>query len=346
MSELTIIIKYKVISKSAVILLCLFFMLLEITLMAWCAYCYYNGSKNYSLNLALAYIGAGVFTFVPVAIVGFFREGGNLLANSDGLSLPTSLWGFGWNGSIHWQDLDEIDIDVREDGKKLFLMRTADGRRIKLDMSASSLDDIERLLLAIDLWRTDLIWSDRAMAYKDALQIDYGKGGFSSYTQIWESELRKRYQQTTFVPHEPGTKISDTLTIVKQLAFGGFSAIYLAENESHQNVVLKQLAVRYVDDAQRAKAVELFEREAKILLKLDYHPIAKVLDYFVKEGDPYMVIEYIDGENLRELIRSKGPQSELLVWTWAIQIVMSHGILPIMNHASLPDRSLIFSNQD
>jgi Tfp pilus assembly protein PilF len=26
--------------------------------------------------------------------------------------------------------------------------------------------------------------------------------------------------------------------------------------------------------------------------------------------------------------------------------VMSHGILPIMNHASLPDRSLIFSNQD
>lgn len=26
--------------------------------------------------------------------------------------------------------------------------------------------------------------------------------------------------------------------------------------------------------------------------------------------------------------------------------VQSHGILPIMNHASLPDRSLIFSNQD
>jgi len=123
--------------------------------------------------------------------------------------------------------------------------------------------------------------------------------------------------------------------IVSQLAAGGLSAIYLAERADKSTVVLKECVVPpHLNEASVLKARELFEREAKFLTKLDHPRIAKVFDHFVDSGRDYLVLQYVQGVSLRQLVARQGPQPEdrVLEWASAIATILEHlhGLSPPM----------------
>jgi serine/threonine-protein kinase len=81
-------------------------------------------------------------------------------------------------------------------------------------------------------------------------------------------------------------------------------AVYLAEdlNLAGRPVAIKENLNNH-EEAQRQ-----FRREAVLLAHLRHPHLPQVLDYFIEPGGhQYLVMEYVPGENLQEVIRSKGP---------------------------------------
>ncbi len=95
----------------------------------------------------------------------------------------------------------------------------------------------------------------------------------------------------------------------------------------------------------KTKALELFNREALLLSRLDHPHIAKVLDHFVENEHHYEVIEYIDGLDMRRFVKERGPQPLDFVLNWAQQIceilVYLHSQAPPVIHRDLTPDNLV-----
>lgn len=88
--------------------------------------------------------------------------------------------------------------------------------------------------------------------------------------------------------------------ITSVLSSGGMATIYLGRHsELGRQVVIKQLHPHLASDQGFVKR---FEREAKLLGRLHHENIVDVTDYFELEGSYYIILEYIDGCSLKELL--------------------------------------------
>ncbi len=87
---------------------------------------------------------------------------------------------------------------------------------------------------------------------------------------------------------------------VELLSTGGMATIYLGTHrEMGRQVVIKQLHPHLSRDSEFVKR---FEREANILGGLHHQNIVDIIDYFVFDGSYYIVLEYIDGCSLKQLL--------------------------------------------
>ena len=95
--------------------------------------------------------------------------------------------------------------------------------------------------------------------------------------------------------------------IVREIGLGAMGEVYLALDELiHRKVAVKCMRIdRCKNEQQRQKAMESFLHEARIVGNLDHSHITAVFDMGVWNGAPYIVMEYIEGKNIKELIRDK-----------------------------------------
>lgn len=182
--------------------------------------------------------------------------------------------------------------------------------------------DVERLVVALEVWGRASERFPQIEEVKGHLSLAAGEENKLSYTELWEEEMTRRFGATNFVPLEPGFKITGhSLTVERQLAFGGLSAIYLVSGESKNKYVLKEAVVPHdPESTESINAVMQFRREAEILFKLSHPQIARVYDYFIEDGRHYVLMEYIAGTDFRQFIREKGPQNQERVIEWAIEM--------------------------
>jgi alpha-tubulin suppressor-like RCC1 family protein len=76
------------------------------------------------------------------------------------------------------------------------------------------------------------------------------------------------------------------------------------DEETGQTVALKLLREAYADDPDY---LGRFERELELARRIDSPNVVKVLGYGVRQGVPYLALEYVEGQSLRDLIASHGP---------------------------------------
>ena len=95
--------------------------------------------------------------------------------------------------------------------------------------------------------------------------------------------------------------------ITGRLGKGGMSILYLAEHPSlGTTVVLKKLTLKG-DSAHR----ERFRREATLMMKLRHENVVGVYDHFKEGGSHYLVMEFVDGRPLSELMAREGALPEV-----------------------------------
>lgn len=105
---------------------------------------------------------------------------------------------------------------------------------------------------------------------------------------------------------EVGSTLADKYRIERLLAEGGMGIVYEGFHvELEQRVAVKVVRAEY---AHHQEAVERFLNEARAIARLRGHHIAKVLDTGRTDtGAPYMVLEYLEGRDLRTVLDSDGP---------------------------------------
>ena len=109
----------------------------------------------------------------------------------------------------------------------------------------------------------------------------------------------------------------DRYEVVRMIGRGGFGVTFLARDMSLPGepwCVIKQLCPKVIEPSALETARKRFEREAKILGKLGSHSqIPLLLDYFVADGEFYLVQEYVRGMTLARLVRRAGCLTEASV---------------------------------
>ena len=97
---------------------------------------------------------------------------------------------------------------------------------------------------------------------------------------------------------------------LKLIGQGGFGRTFLAVDEdkpSKPRCVIKQFFPQAQGTNNIQKATELFGQEAARLDSLGKHPqIPELLDYFIQDGQQYLVQEFIDGQNLAQTLEAEG----------------------------------------
>ncbi len=104
---------------------------------------------------------------------------------------------------------------------------------------------------------------------------------------------------------EPGSQIGG-YTIVAPLGSGGMGTVYRAVDDGGAAVALKLLHPQIGADAQ---ARERLRREVVALQRLKHPAIAAVLDAEADSTEAFLVTELVDGLNLADHVRAKGPLS-------------------------------------
>ncbi len=255
---------------------------------------------------------ASLFLFwlsaIPIAsiLLTAYFEDDKLYVSKDGIAFPLFMMPFlKMKRHWKWSDLKQADIKRNfESGQPETLqLEFKSGTACGLGATGITNSQMEQLLLAIELWGGEGARSKDLVQFQHELQNDNRGVGKATYTQMWEEELRRRFSATSFVPLEPDKELKGGhIKVVRQIAFGGLSAIYLAQKDGSDLVVVKEAVVpASADPETKQKAEEHFQREANLLLRLHHGNIAKVHDCFAEDGRNYLILEHINGQDLRQV---------------------------------------------
>ena len=130
-------------------------------------------------------------------------------------------------------------------------------------------------------------------------------------------------KRTVSEPLSPGTILWSRYRIIQLVGQGGMGAIYQAEDMRLEGRLCAIKEITAEPDASPARHQQLqaqFHREASILARLDHPNLPKVSDYFAEGDRDYLVMDYVPGPDLREVLeeaRRQGqflPQEQVLAW--------------------------------
>ena len=99
---------------------------------------------------------------------------------------------------------------------------------------------------------------------------------------------------------------------------GGMSSVYRARDLAlERNVALKLIHERFSDADEH---VERFRREARMVASLQHQNIVTIIDRGDHDGRQFIVFEFVDGENLKQLVDREGPLPVERALELAIQV--------------------------
>lgn len=106
----------------------------------------------------------------------------------------------------------------------------------------------------------------------------------------------------------PDVSLCSIYTFLDIIGLGGMGVIYKARhNRSSQTVAIKMIHARLASE----HAILRFQREGKLLSLLSEPGIVALRHLNVSEsGHPYMVMDYVEGHSLRDLLAAEGPLAQ------------------------------------
>lgn len=141
------------------------------------------------------------------------------------------------------------------------------------------------------------------------------------------------------------TVLGNRYEILRKVGDGGMAFVYEARDQLlNRRVAVKVLRPEYVDDEE---FLEKFKREAKAVASLSHPNIVNVYDVGEDGKVNYIIMEYVDGKNLKEIIQSEGTLDEYTALDITKQIAMAlssahrNGII----HRDIKPHNILISNE-
>lgn len=104
-----------------------------------------------------------------------------------------------------------------------------------------------------------------------------------------------------------GKRLGNRYEILEKLGGGGMALVYKAKDSLLNRIVtIKLLRDEFADDEE---FVRRFRHEAQAIASLSHPNIVNIYDVGYFEGSHYLVMEYVEGQNLKEIIKQKAPLS-------------------------------------
>ncbi len=165
-----------------------------------------------------------------------------------------------------WSDVESVEIlsahgkldSPIQKGGSAFRLVFKSGGTIVLPLQNFTRESVGSFVAALQEWAREDSQMDRQLEHVPRLW-DLENGDLSevkelSYTKFWEEELANNYSFTAFVPLQVGQKVrNESLVIVKQIAAGGFSAIYTVQDDQRKMFVLKESVIPTTTDERRKR---------------------------------------------------------------------------------------------
>lgn len=122
-----------------------------------------------------------------------------------------------------------------------------------------------------------------------------------------------------------GNVFAGRYKILEKIGAGGMAIVYLAQDMIlERQVAIKILREQFVDDEQNLKH---FQNEARAVAAFSHPNIVKIFDVGMENNMYYIVMEFLEGRTLKDMIRKEAPLNMLL----AIDIV--RGVLRALQHS-------------
>ena len=113
--------------------------------------------------------------------------------------------------------------------------------------------------------------------------------------------------------------LAERYRLTEQIGMGGMAIVYKAVDlRTGHNVAVKVLRPEFNEDAE---FVSRFQREAEAASKMTHHNIVNLLDVGMDGENRYLVMEYVQGKTLKEVIQERGRLSAPLSCQIAIRIL-------------------------
>ena len=134
---------------------------------------------------------------------------------------------------------------------------------------------------------------------------------------------------------EPGQVVHGRYRVISLLSPGGMSAIYqVVDCTLNVRCVLKEM-VPYpgTDPTALSQLREQFRQEAQLLAELRHPCLPRVTDHFDEDGNAYLVMDFVQGRRLDEVLSVEGKLSEAKVLAWGRQLMEAlaychdHGVI-------------------
>jgi serine/threonine-protein kinase len=129
---------------------------------------------------------------------------------------------------------------------------------------------------------------------------------------------------------EPGTVLRGRYEIIELVGQGGMGAVYKAGDLRLEGRIcaVKEVLPTLSESASEEELIQIadqFRVEASTLARLDHQNLPKVSDYFADHGCEYLVMDFVEGRDLYEILQEAQRRNEFLqeqaVLAWAAQLL-------------------------
>jgi serine/threonine protein kinase/class 3 adenylate cyclase len=129
-----------------------------------------------------------------------------------------------------------------------------------------------------------------------------------SLARSTHSEVATCENATTTDSHSQLPDLGDRYRLIKKLGQGGMGAVFLAEDlHLHRSVAIKVLPPELNLDQQ---AVQRFQKEVRMLSEVQHPNVANLLDSGVRGNTRFIVMELVDGTDLKAVVQRHGQLHE------------------------------------
>src|ERR687894_2736306 len=140
-----------------------------------------------------------------------------------------------------------------------------------------------------------------------------------------------------------GTLIGERYRLEEKIGAGGMSTVYRAFDPTLERwVAIKLMHSNISSDPDQ---LERFRREARAVARLSHPHVVTVIDFGEDEGTPYIVLEYVEGETLKDRIRRMGrlPVTEAVAYAIEIGRALSAAHAERLVHPDVKPQNVLIS---